>query len=82
MTADGRPRPPEAWRGSEPSARSARPARGPLIRLVDPAEVWESISDYPSLTAEVGPDSWYGARTTGVYIWNDGNCSEAVRPPR
>lgn len=51
-------------------------------KQVEPAEVRESISDYPSLTAEVGPDSWYGARTTGVYIWNDGNRSEAVRPPR
>ncbi|WP_214665306.1 hypothetical protein, partial [Streptomyces javensis] len=49
---------------------------------VDPAEVRESISEYPNLTAEVGPESWYGAGTTSVYIWNDGNRSEAVRPPR
>ncbi|MEV7738797.1 hypothetical protein AB0O75_43240 [Streptomyces sp. NPDC088921] len=51
-------------------------------RQVDPAEVWDHISEYPSLTAEVGPESWYGAGTSGVYIWNDGNRSVAVRPPR
>ncbi|GGN02424.1 hypothetical protein [Streptomyces fuscichromogenes] len=43
---------------------------------------WDSISEYPSLTAEVGPESWYGAGTSGVYIWNEGNRSVAVRPPR
>lgn len=43
---------------------------------VDPAEVRKLISEYPSLTAEVGPESWYGAGTTSVYIWNDGNRSE------
>lgn len=42
---------------------------------VDPAEVQELISEYPSLTAEVGPESWYGSATLGVYIWNDGNRS-------
>ena len=30
---------------------------------VDPAGVRESISEYPSLTAEVGPESCYGAGT-------------------
>lgn len=44
-------------------------------RQVNPAEVWEAISEYPTLTAEVGPESWYGAGTTGIYIWNDGNRS-------
>ncbi|QGV79745.1 hypothetical protein [Streptomyces ficellus] len=51
-------------------------------RQVDPAEVWDAISEYPSLTAEVGPESWYGAGTSGVYIWNDGNRSMAVRSSR
>ncbi|MFJ9148838.1 hypothetical protein ACIRP7_12335 [Streptomyces sp. NPDC102270] len=51
-------------------------------RQVDRAEVWDCISEYPSLTAEVGPESWYGAGTSGVYIWNDGNRSVSVRPPR
>ncbi|MFD7897426.1 hypothetical protein [Streptomyces sp. NPDC059743] len=51
-------------------------------RQVDTAEVWQSISEYPSLTAEVGPESWYGAGTNGVYIWNEGNRSETVRLPR
>ncbi|MFD3468760.1 hypothetical protein ACFWWM_20715 [Streptomyces sp. NPDC058682] len=45
---------------------------------VDPAKVRESISEYPSLTAEVGPESWYGAGTTGVYIWNNGNRAQAA----
>ncbi|MCX5233000.1 hypothetical protein [Streptomyces sp. NBC_00233] len=40
---------------------------------VDATAVEESISDYLSLTAEVGPESWYGANTTGIYIWNGGN---------
>lgn len=40
---------------------------------VDLAEVRESISEYPSLTAEVGPESWYGCDTTSIYIWNEGN---------
>ncbi|WP_222623822.1 hypothetical protein, partial [Streptomyces buecherae] len=44
-------------------------------RQVDSSEVREAISEYPSLTAEVGPESWYGAGTSGVYIWNNGNRS-------
>lgn len=49
---------------------------------VDPAEVQELISEYPSLTAEVGPESWYGSGTLGVYIWNDGNRSATARSAR
>ncbi|MYZ10708.1 hypothetical protein GT028_25590 [Streptomyces sp. SID2999] len=49
---------------------------------VDSAEVQGFISEYPSLTAEVGPESWYGAGTTGVYIWSDANRSGAAQPPR
>ncbi|WP_093838400.1 hypothetical protein [Streptomyces aidingensis] len=45
---------------------------------VDPAEVQELISEYPSLTAEVGPEGWYGFGTLGVYIWNHGNRAGAV----
>jgi hypothetical protein len=40
---------------------------------VTPAEVHASIREYPSLTAEVGPESWYGGGTTAIYIWNHGN---------
>ncbi|MGW8688455.1 hypothetical protein ACWGNN_47185 [Streptomyces sp. NPDC055817] len=40
---------------------------------VDPVEVGQAISDYPSLTAEVGAEDWYGGGTIGVYIWNDSN---------
>ncbi|MFE3825306.1 hypothetical protein [Streptomyces sp. NPDC059092] len=66
------------------SRTTGRPAlvfNQPYTR-VDPGEVRESISEYPSPTAEMGPESWYGAGTVGVYIWNDGNRSEAVRLPR
>ncbi|MFC9225027.1 hypothetical protein ACFT8W_30595 [Streptomyces hygroscopicus] len=49
-------------------------------RQVDPAEIWKLISEYPSLTAEVGPASWYGSGTFSVYIWNDGNRADAGRP--
>ncbi|WP_432042749.1 hypothetical protein [Streptomyces cadmiisoli] len=49
---------------------------------VDLADIWKLISEYPSLTAEVGPESWYGSRTFGVYIWNHSNRAEAVRPSR
>ncbi|MEU6677672.1 hypothetical protein [Streptomyces sp. NPDC046925] len=49
---------------------------------VDSADIWELISEYPSLTAEVGPESWYGSGTFGVYIWNDDNRADAGRPHR
>ncbi|MGW2553103.1 hypothetical protein [Streptomyces sp. NPDC001635] len=49
---------------------------------VDPADISKLTSEYPSLTAEVGPESWYGSGTFGVYIWNDGNRADAGRPHR
>ncbi|MEU7157347.1 hypothetical protein [Streptomyces chrestomyceticus] len=49
---------------------------------VDPAEVREFISEYPTLRAEISPETWYGADTTGVYIWNDNNRRAAAGPPR
>jgi hypothetical protein len=51
-------------------------------RHVDTADIWGLISECPSLRAEVGPESWYGSGTFGVYIWNDGNRADAGRPPR
>ncbi|MFB6555186.1 hypothetical protein [Streptomyces sp. NPDC056405] len=66
---------------SQTTGRPALVFNQPYMQ-VDPADVWDSISEYPSLTAEVETESWYGAGTSGVYIWNDGNRSVAVRPPR
>ncbi|WP_141706768.1 hypothetical protein [Streptomyces sp. TverLS-915] len=44
----------------------------------DVAEVRAAISEHPSLSAEIGPESWYGAGTASVYIWNDGNRSKTA----
>ncbi len=51
-------------------------------RDVSPADLQEIIADYPSLSAEIGPESWYGAGTSGVYIWNHGNRSGSRRSVR
>jgi hypothetical protein len=49
-------------------------------RPVDPADMCELIREYPPLTSEVGPASWYGSGTYGVYVWNHGNRADVGRP--
>jgi hypothetical protein len=45
---------------------------------VDPDELRAVISKYPALTAEAGPESWYGGSTVGIHVWNNGNRSKVA----